>query len=144
MARIDYAVSMTAIQSATLEGKTIEAIEADIGKTLSGGKSNTTWAGASNGYTHISSNGSTGTNIAVASGDNGLWIKHSGKKFDSGLSTTVEETSKVIVLAIGGSTEICRLSSGQAIFLPEPKNGNWKVKDDTGGEVVAVEVAVLS
>ena len=144
MARIDYSVSMSAIQSGTVETVTFEAIEADIGKALSGGKSTTVWAGASNGYTHISSAAASGTDIVVGADADGLWLKHTGFKYDSGLSTTAEEDSEVIVYAIGGSVEVCRLAAGQAIFLPVPKEGTWKIKDDTGGEIVAVELAVLS
>ena len=39
MARLDYSISVTPIQSASLEGQTIEAIEADIGRGLSASKS---------------------------------------------------------------------------------------------------------
>ena len=150
MARIDYAVSMSAIQSTTLEGNTFEAIDEEIGKSLSGGKSDTTWAGsaieawAAGDHTHISSNGGTGNTITVNATSDGLWIKHTGFKFDGGITTTAETDSELIVLAVGDAAEVCRLASGQAIFLPSPKNGVWKVKDDTAGEVVAVEVANLT
>ena len=150
MARIDYSVSMSAIQSSTLEGQTFEAIDEEIGKSLSGGKSDTTWAGsaidnwASGTHTHISSNGASGNTITVNAGADGLWIKHTGFKFDSGITTTAETDSEIIVLAIGDAAEVCRLASGQAIFLPSPKNGTWKVKDDTAGQNVAVEVAHLT
>ena len=113
MARIDYAVSMTAIQSGTLEGKTIEAIEDAIGKTLSGGKSNTTWNGAAPTLAYKQSRTSANT-IVVDSGADGLWIKHSGKKYDSGLSTTVEETTKVTV-------------SGGSDFHPNKRVPSFKV-----------------
>jgi hypothetical protein len=160
--RIDYSISMTAIQDGTFDitydqsqqtnvsNAEMDFIDTSIGKSLGGGKSNTTWGANSVGgwssgtHTHITSNGSTGTDITVASGDDGLWIKHTGFKFDSGLSTTVEDTGKVIVYAIGGSAEVCRLSAGQAMFFPAPKDGAWKVKDDTGGEVIAVEYAILT
>ena len=153
MARIDYSISVTAVGSGTVEGQTVEKIDSDLNRSLSCAKSDSTWAGnsvtgwSSGTHTHISSNGSTGTDITIdntSGGADGLWIKHTGFKFDSGLSTTSETTSKVIVLAAGGSVEICNLTSGQAVFFPDPKNGTWKIKDDTGGEVVAVEYAVLT
>ena len=165
MARIDYAVSVTPIQDGThsttyssdhANANTTNVdddyVDKNVGRSLGGGKSDTAWAGsafASNHWnagthTHISSNASTGTDIVVDSGAEGLWIKHTGFKFDSGLSSTAETTSKVIVYAIGGSVEVCRLSSGQAIFFPASKNGTWKIKDDAGGEVVAVEYGIFT
>ena len=147
--RLDYAVSVTPVGSGEVEGVVFEAVDSDVAKTLSASKSDSTWTGASvtgwsaGTHTHLSSNAGTGTDIITASGDDGLWLKHTGFKFDSGITTTAETTSKVIVYAIGGAVEVCRLSAGQAIFLPAPKNGTWKIKDDTGGEVVAVEYAIF-
>ena len=157
--RIDYAVSMTAIQDGTFDinydnGQATNVVDAemdfvdlDIARSLSGGKSDTAWTAASvtgwttGTHTHISSNAATGSDITIGSGDDGLWVKHTGFKFDSGLSSTVETDSKIIVEA--GSQEVCRLSAGQAIFLPAPKAATWNIADDTVGEVVAVEYAIL-
>ena len=140
MARIDYAVSMSAIQSVLHEGQTFEAIEEDIGKSLSGGKSDSTWGGAVS-YVHKQSRTSTNT-VSVGSTVKGLWVKHTGKKYDSGLSTTDEPTT--VVTVTGAADVICKLASGQAIFLPVPKQQTVTFTDDAGGEAVAVEVAVLT
>ena len=164
MARIDYAVSVTPIQDATVtidypaghpsSDSTPEAdyVDVNVGRSLGGGKADTVWTGSAfagthwnaGSHTHISSAAGSGTDIVVDSGAEGLWLKHTGFKYDSGLSTTAETTSKVIVYAIGGSVEVCRLSAGQAVFFPASKNGTWKIKDDTAGEVVAVEYAIFT
>lgn len=138
MARIDYAVSVKPIQSTTLEGKTVDAIESDTG-SLGGGKSNTTWDGSVT-YSHKQSR-TASNSFAVLEADNGAWIKHTGFKYDSGLST-VAETTTVVIVSIGLTT-VCKLDSGQGVFLPNIV-GSIILTDDSGGSAVAVEVAVFT
>ena len=170
MARLDYAVALSAIQSTTFEGNTIEAIESDIGRTLSGAKSDSTWGGtignwSSNNAGHLQSRSSGNTIVTDATTD-GLWIKHTGFKYNSGLSTTAETTTKVIVsrtvthtefntgspidadgavTLTGGSVnvQIAKLESGQAIFLPTPGAATFVLTDDGVGQAVAIEYADL-
>tara|TARA_R100000734_G_C3318864_1_gene113607 strand:+ start:5114 stop:5626 length:513 start_codon:yes stop_codon:yes gene_type:complete len=169
MARIDYSIGLSAIQSTTFEGNTIEAIESDIGRGFSGAKSDSTWGGtvnwSSNNAGHKQSRSSSNT-ISTVAGTDGLWIKHTGFKYDSGLTTTAETTTKVIVSRTvthtefntgsptdsdgavtlnGGSVnvQIAKLESGQAIFLPTPGAATWVLTDDSGGQAVAVEYAEL-
>lgn len=164
MARLDYAVSLTAIQSGSLEGNTIEAIEADIGRALTAAKSDSTWGGttnwSSNDAGHLQSRSSSNT-IATVAGTDGLWIKHTGFKYDSGLTTTAETTTKVTISRRVTHTEfnagsdgtdagagnadiaISILEAGQAIFLPTPGAATWVLTDDGTGQAVAVEYAEL-
>jgi len=174
MARLDYAVSLTAIQSGSLEGNTIEAIEADIGRALTASKSDSTWGGttnwSSNNAGHKQSRSSSNT-IATVAGTDGLWVKHTGFKYDSnGLTTTAETDTKVTISrtvtlveinatttlnasggaevtlsgpAAGLNVQIAKLEAGQAIFLPTPGAATWVLTDDAGGQPVAVEYAEL-
>jgi len=173
--RIDCAISVTPIQiNSAFEGIVQEAIEADIGRSLSGSKPDSVWTGtaptwSSSDALHKQSRTSSNT-IATVAGTDGLWIKHTGFKYDSGLSTTVESTTKVIVSrtvtlveinasvtlnaaggaeitlsgpAAGINVQVAKLESGQAIFLPSPGAATWVLTDDAGGEAVAVEYAEL-
>jgi len=152
MARIDYRMSVVAIEDgsydidysdghSSTDANNVEAdfINPEIGKTLGGGKSDTTWAGtaptewAAGVCTHVTSGG--GTTGSVASAD-GLWIKHTGFDFADG--TTVN-TAKLIVKT--GTTEICRLSPGGCLFLEDP-SGIFNFGDD--GTACQVEYAVLT
>lgn len=174
MARLDYAVSLTPIQAnSEFEGIVQEAIEADIGRALTAAKSDSTWGGttnwSSNNAGHLQSRSSSNT-ITTIAGTNGLWIKHTGFKYDSGLTTTAETTTKVIISrtvtlveinatttlnasggaevtlsgpAAGLNVQIAKLESGQAIFLPTPGAATWVLTDDAGGQAVAVEYAEL-
>ena len=165
--RIDYSISVTPIQTnSAFEGVVQEAIESDIGRTLGGGKSDSVWTGtaptwSNNDAAHKQSRTSSNT-ISTVAGTDGLWIKHTGFKYDSGLSTTKETTTKVIVSRRvthtefnDGSTgsdagagnadiQIAKLESGQGIFLPTPGAGTWVLTDDAAGQAVAVEFAEMS
>jgi len=163
MARLDYAISVTPIQANTeFEGIIQEAIEADIGRALTAAKSDSTWGGttnwSSNDAGHLQSRSSSNT-IATVAGTDGLWIKHTGFKYNSGLTTTAETTTKVTISrsithtefnagsgsGASGTTNIAiaKLESGQAIFLPTPGAATWVLTDDAAGQAVAVEYAEL-
>tara|TARA_R110000823_G_scaffold214153_1_gene344007 strand:+ start:2713 stop:3240 length:528 start_codon:yes stop_codon:yes gene_type:complete len=174
MARLDYSISVTPIQSASLEGQTIEAIEADIGRGLSASKSDSAWGGtaptwSNNNAGHKQSRTSANTIATVATTD-GLWIKHTGFKYDSGLTSTAETTTKITISrtvtlveinatatlnaagngeitlsgpAAGLNVQIAVLQSGQGIFLPTPGAATWVLTDDAAGQAVAVEYAEL-
>ena len=163
MARLDYSISVTPIQSASLEGQTIEAIEADIGRGLSASKSDSAWGGtaptwSNNNAGHKQSRTSANTIATVATTD-GLWIKHTGFKYDSGLTSTAETTTKITIsrsithtefnngdgASASGTTNIAiaKLESGQGIFLPTPGAATWVLTDDAAGQAVAVEYAEL-
>lgn len=146
MARIDYAVSVSAIQSGTLEGNTIEAIDAEIGRSLGGGNSSLTWAGsaidawAAGVMTHIEAD-TSGAAVA-ASGDNGVWIKHTGLEFVAAaphLGTTANTKTVTIKL---GSDSLCTLGSGDCIFIPHPQGTINVFGPDTSGP--AIEYAKLT
>ena len=180
MARIDYAINVTPIQvNSAFEGIVQEAIEADIGRSLSASKSNSVWTGAaptwSNNAAGHKQSRATANTIATVAGSvpdrtDGLWIKHTGFKYDSGLTTIKETTTKVIVSrtvtlveinatatlnasgngeitlsgpAEGLNVQIALLEAGQGIFLPTPGAATWVLTDDATGEAVAVEYAEL-
>lgn len=175
MARLDYAVSLTPIQAnSAFEGIVQEAIEADIGRALTAAKSDSVWTGtaptwSNDDASHKQSRSSSNT-ITTVAGTDGLWIKHTGFKYDSGLTTTAETDTKVIISrtvtlaeinatttlnasggaevtlsgpAAGLNVQIAKLESGQAIFLPTPGAATWVLTDDAGGQAVAVEYAEL-
>ena len=149
--RLDYAISVTPVQIGTaLEGVTPEAVEADIGRSLGGGNSSLTWAGgAVSGWsagvcTHTEA--VTAVTTVAASGDNGVWIRHTGKAFDATKTGSIDEatanTESVNVSV--GSQALCVLGRGDCVFIPTP-SADIKIAnaagDDTGP---AMEVAKLT
>ena len=150
MARIDYAISVSAIQSTTLEGNTLEAIDAEIGRSLGGGNSSTTWAGSAiatpnweNGAADHYQSGDSANTFAVDSGADGLWIKHTGFNYDNSATNKISTTANTALVTVTGANDvICKLKAGEAIFLPQPKNQTITFSDD--GTAAAMEVVVLT
>ena len=150
MARIDYAISVSAIQSTTLEGNTIEAIDAEIGRSLGGGNSSTTWAGSAiatpnweNGAADHYQSGTSANTFSVGAAADGLWIKHTGFDYDSSATNNLGTTANTrLVTVTGASDVICKLKAGEAIFLPQPKNQTITFSDN--GTAAAMEVVVLT
>jgi len=151
MARIDYAISVSAIQSATLEGNTIEAIDAEIGRSLGGGNSSTTWAGSAiatpnweNGAADHYQSGSSANTFTVGAAADGVLIKHTGFDYDGSATNNLGTTANTrLVTVTGASDVICKLKAGEAIFLPQPKNQTITFTDDVG-TAAAMEVVVLT
>ncbi len=150
-ARLDYKVSVTPIEQ-TSDGAAggpvqVDAISFNFQKTLGGGDSSATWAGSNSTewvagvHEHLQSR--TSDNTIATSGSDGLWIKHTGYKYDGAVDTdksSTAETTTVVIVSCGAQ-EVCRLKSGQAIFLPDPPDVTWTLTDDAGGDAVAVEYA---
>ena len=151
MARIDYAISVSAIQSTTLEGNTIEAIDAEIGRSLGGGNSSTTWAGSAiatpnweNGAADHYQSGDSNNTFSVGASADGLWIKHTGFDYDSSATNNLGTTANTRLVTVTGANDvICKLKAGEAIFLPQPKNQTITFTDDAG-TAAAMEVVVLT
>tara|TARA_A100001201_G_scaffold134380_1_gene121986 strand:+ start:126 stop:575 length:450 start_codon:yes stop_codon:yes gene_type:complete len=149
MARIDYSISVTPIQTNNaFEGVVQEEIDAEIGRSLGGGKSNLTWAGnaidawADGVFTYIEA--TTSPTAVGASGDNGVWIKHTGKAFDSSKTNNIDETTPNTesVTIKANTTTLCTLGAEDCIFIPSPTNTiNIVAGDDTGP---AIEYAKLT
>ena len=145
MARISYSVNVTGIHSTTLQSQTIEAIDDELGKTLGGGTTDTTWAGsaiadwAAGVHTPKQSRTSSNT-VTVGAGADGLWVKNTGTSY---ADTSIAENATVVTVT-GGTDLICKLAAGQAIFLPSPKAQTITFTDDAAGVAVAVEYAVLT
>jgi len=146
MARIDYKVSVTPIEStaSTADGGPIqvETLSANIRKTLGGGQGDLTWAGSDTTEwnagvpTTVTSDGGT---VASSSSD-GIWIKHTGFDFDGGEADNVGTTVNTANLIITSNSAITiQLAPGSAVFLPRPSNETWTMSDD--GTPCAVEVA---
>jgi len=150
MARIDYAISVSAIQSTTLEGNTLEAIDAEIGRSLGGGNSSTTWAGSAvatpnweNGAADHYQSDDSANSFAVDSGADGLWIKHTGFNYDNSATNKISTTANTALVTVTGANDvICKLKAGEAIFLPQPKNQTITFSDN--GTAAAMEVVVLT
>jgi len=147
--RIDYAISVSAIQTnSAFEGVTQEAIDAEIGRSLGGGNSSLAWDGSNidawdgGVMTHFQAD--TSAQLVAANGDNGVWIKHTGKAYDSNKPGNIDEATantEVVTIKLA-STNLCTLNSGDCIFIPKPL-GNINVvgADDTGP---AIEYAKLT
>ena len=146
MARIDYSVSVTPIEStaSTADGGPIqtETLSANIRKSLGGGQSSLTWAGSDTTEwnagvpTCVTSGGGT---VASSSSD-GIWIKHTGFDFDAGEADNVGSTVNTANLIITSSSAITiQLAPGSAVFLPKPSDETWTFSDD--GTPCAVETA---
>ena len=90
--------------------------------------------------THIEA--STTPVAVAASGDNGVFIKHTGLEFVAAaphLGTTANTETVTIKLA---SVSLCTLGSGDCIFIPHPQGTiNVVGTDDTGP---AIEYAKLT
>jgi len=166
MARIDYAISLTAIGTATGEGQTIDVIDQRVNRTLSGGNSSKVWAGGDSTewstagvHTHVEA---IDTPAAVgADGDNMIWIKHTGKQFDSGTaSSTARTTTVVVYVAVtpalfnagaGANADtatsniaIAELEAGESMVITEPQLGILVGSADSANTAPAVEYAKLT
>ena len=146
MARIDYKVSVTPIEStaSTADGGPMqtETLSANVRKSLGGGQSDLTWAGNDTTEwnagvpTCITSGGGT---IASSSSD-GVWIKHTGFNYDASQADNVGTTANTANVIITSSSAITlQLAPGSAVFLPKPSDETWTMSDD--GDAAAVEVA---
>ena len=102
------------------------------------------WAGGN--MTHIEAH--SGGVAVAASGDNGIWIKHTGKTHDTGetnnIDTATSNTETVTVKLV--AVDLCTLGSGDCIFIPTPLGViNVFGPDATGtGVNPAVEYAKLT
>ena len=164
MARIDYSISVTPIQSGTfvvthtpseagtdLGATAIDYVDPEIGKTLGGGNSSTAWdggaiatpnweAGAADHY----QSGDSANTFAVDSGAQGLWIKHSGFDYDASETNDIGTTANDVLVTVTGANDIiCKLKGGEAIFLPMPL-AQTITFTDAAGSAAAMEVAVLT
>ena len=146
MARIDYKVSVTPIEStaSTADGGPIqtETLSANIRKTLGGGQGNLTWAGNDTTEwnagvpTTVTSDGGFVSSLS----SDGIWIKHTGYDYDAAQSDNVGSTANTANLIITtGSAITLQLAPGSAVFLPKPSDETWTMSDD--GTPCAVEVA---
>lgn len=165
MARIDYAISVTAIGQASGEGQNIDVIDERVNRSLSGGNSSKVWDGSNatewstaGVHTHIEA---IDTPAAVgADGDNMIWIKHTGKKFDGGAASAIARTTKVTVYVAvlhtafnsnGGASgtgtaniAIGELEAGECMVITEPQLGILVGSTDLSGTAPAVEYAKLT
>jgi|2_EtaG_2_1085320.scaffolds.fasta_scaffold48973_2 hypothetical protein len=156
--RIDYAMSVTAIEDGThattyssghtssnTSGVDDDFVNPEIGRSLGGGKADTTWTGTAPTMwdtgvcTCVTSD--SGTTGALSSVE-GLWIKHTGFDFDNSATGKIGSTVNTAKLIVStGSTEICRISPGGCLFLEDPANATINFTDD--GTPCAVEYAIL-
>ena len=150
MARIDYAVSVTPIQSTTYEGQTLDVVDQEIGRSLGGGSSSTAWDGSAvatpnweAGKADAYQSGDSSNTFAVDSGAQGLWIKHTGFNYDASATNKIGATANDVLVTVTCANDIiCKLKGGEAIFLPMPKNQTITFSD--AGTAAAMEVVVLT
>jgi|ETNmetMinimDraft_23_1059889.scaffolds.fasta_scaffold172734_2 hypothetical protein len=164
MARIDYAISVTPIQASQYDvtydsaeagtsttNTDIDYVDPEIGRSLGGGNSSTTWSGNpiatpnwESGAADYYQSGDSSNTFAVDSGAEGLWIKHSGFNYDATATNNIGSTTNDILVTVTGATDmICKLKGGEAIFLPMPLAQTITFTDATGS-AAAMEVAVLT
>ena len=148
MAELVHSIAVSPLQSTTLEGKTFKAVESDIGRALSGSDSDMVWAGgapadwAAGVHDHVSSNGGT---ITPGAGADGVWIKHTGYKYDGGETGNIDydtANTDLLTITVSGPITIAQLYAGQAIFLP--KCVVVITLDDPSGDPIAVEYAIFT
>ena len=92
--------------------------------------------------THIEAD-TSGAAVA-ASGDNGVWIKHTGKAYDDTKTGNIDEATantETVTIKVA-STSICTLGSGDCIFIPNPQGTINVFGPDTSGP--AIEYAKLT
>ena len=168
MARIDYAISVTPIQSSAYDvtydsaeagtsttDTAIDYVDPEVGRTLGGGSSSATWNGAAiadwgdtTAGEHEHAEAHSGNNVAVgAAADDMIWIKHTGKKYDSATAdnlkadgTTDTTTVSVYLVAV----ELCQLKAGEAMVIPSPQGVINIGSTATTGNAPAVEWAQLT
>ena len=166
MARIDYAISVTAIGQASGEGQNIDVIDQRVNRSLSGGNSSKVWVGTDSAewstagvHTHIEA---ITTPAAVgADGDNMIWIKHTGKQYDGGAAGATARTTKVTVYVAvtpalfnagdGANADtatsniaIAELEAGECMVITEPQLGILVGSADSANTAPAVEYAKLT
>ena len=163
MARIDYAVSVTPIQASQYDvtydsaeagtsttNTDIDYVDPEIGRSLGGGNSSTTWAGNAiatpnweNGAADHYQSKTSSNSFAVDSGAEGLWIKHSGFDYDATATNKLGNTANDVLVTVTGANDvICKLKGGEAIFLPMPSAQT--VTFTSSGTATAMEVVVLT
>ena len=166
MARIDYSASVTAVGSATVEGQTVERVDQNVNRTLSGGNSSKVWAGTDTSgwstagvHTHVEA--IVAPAAVGADGDNMIWIKHTGKQFDTGTASTTARTTTVIVYVAvtpalfnagaGANADtatsniaIAELEAGECMVITEPQLGILVGSADSTNTAPAVEYAKLT
>ena len=170
--RIDYSISVSAIQEVTHEGQTVGIIDQEIGRTLGGGNSSKQWDGSAIDNWGTSTNGehehieawSTPQTVG-ASGDDMILIKHTGKRFDSSTDDnlkadgTIDETTVTVYAVVthtlfnagdGSSASgtsniaIASLEAGECMIIPECKLGIKVGSVDSQNTAPAVEYAKLT
>jgi hypothetical protein len=151
-ARIDYKISVTPIQDTSFEGKTIEAIDEEVGKTVGGGNSSLVWAGGAidnwaDGKITAYKEASTTAVPLTSDLDNGVFIRHTGKLYDSTKTQSIDSATDNIVQVqvLLASVELCKLEKNECIFIPSLSGViNIKSAITTGGVCPAVEALVLT
>ena len=149
MARLDWAVSVTAVEStaATADGGPIqvETISANFRKSVGGGNSSGTWAGSDTTEWNagVPTTITSGAGTVATSSSDGVWIKHTGFDYNSGEADNVGSTVNTAnVIITTGSAITITLAPGEAVFIPKPSDETWTMSDD--GTPAAVEVANLT
>jgi len=151
-ARIDYKISVTPIQDTSFEGKTIEAIDAEVGKTVGGGNASLVWNGAAidnwaHGKIMAHKEASTTPVALTADADNGVFIRHTGKLYDSTKTQSIDrETDNAVqVQVLLAAVELCKLEKNECIFIPSVSGViNIESAVTSGGVCPAVEALVLT
>ena len=143
MARIDYAISVSAIGSGTVEGQAVERIDQRVNRALSGGNTSFTWVGDdtenwSTDGVHTHKEAWTTAQTVGASGDNMIWIKHTGKLFNSGAASSTDEAEAVKVLIERTVTHTEMNSTGSSL-----QDSDGAVTLTGGTAVVDVEIGQL-
>ena len=97
-------------------------------------------------HAHIEAESGVSAALA-ASGDDMIFIKHTGRRYDSSTDDNLKSDGTADAIEIKvflSSTEICRLQSGEAICLPKVQ-GDIKISSTaTAGTAPAAQVLTLT
>lgn len=148
--RVEYSISMTpivTIDAVSNQSPAVDVIESDIGRMVGGsgfvavGQTAHTTTGFSAGNASYHEGTDTISTIATSAYDM-VFIKHTGFSYSSSSALgTTARTNKLIVTI--GSQEICRLSAGMALTLPEFSSSAIKVTASDSNNI-AVEYAFIT
>ena len=149
MARVDWRVHATPIAQTAADaeggsGLSTETMTLDVKGSVGAGNSSGEWAGNNitewtDGVHTLVNATTTGANVSAAS-DNLVFIKNTGKIYDSSVTTGNSkylgstDTTVAVSVKIYGGAELFQLRSGEGVVIPQPQQvltAYSAVDDDT-------------
>jgi hypothetical protein len=148
--RVEYSISMTpivTIDAVSNQSPAVDVIESDIGRMVGGsgsvavGQTAHTTTGFSAGNASYYRATNSATTIATGGYDM-VFIKHTGFSYSSSSALGTDARTNKLIVTIG-SQEICQLSAGMALALPDFTSAAIKVTSSNSDDI-AVEYAFIT